>query len=86
MYLQDVPSSDAGIDLNTAHMMSSQAVSSGAHVKGSGYTGAEASGYSAIPEHITKAKQNGSVCHMLFLGCNPIEYVCYVTTYVKVLL
>eukprot|EP00041_Stephanoeca_diplocostata_P003603 m.36196 g.36196 ORF g.36196 m.36196 type:complete len:125 (+) comp14462_c0_seq1:57-431(+) len=57
---KDVPSSDAGLDLNTAHMMNSQAVSSGAHVKGSGYTGAEASGYSAIPEHITKAKENGS--------------------------
>jgi len=49
-----------GIDSTTAHFIQSQAISSGAKTKGPGYTGSEASGFNAIPEHITNAKKEGS--------------------------
>ena len=48
----------AGIDLNTQHLMASQSASSSAHTKGPGYTGVESSGFSHVPEHVTKAKEN----------------------------
>ena len=56
------PTGEAGIDMNTQHMMNSQSVSSSAKVKSADQLaeGKGASGNAHIPDHISQAKEQGS--------------------------
>ena len=54
---KDKPSSEAGIDLNTATAMANQSQTSAP--KGQ-YTGKEGSGFAHIPDHVKQAKELGS--------------------------
>mmetsp|Transcript_13791 Transcript_13791/g.35439 ORF Transcript_13791/g.35439 Transcript_13791/m.35439 type:complete len:126 (-) Transcript_13791:164-541(-) len=55
-----VPDGSAGLSMSVAHAMASQNTSSSAKVHDKSYTGDETSGFAAIPDHISKAKENGS--------------------------